>query len=316
MPHLFLTGCSSFTGCWFAEALVEAGYSVTGTFTRSGPEAYTGVDRERVGKILDRITPVWEAPFGSEKMLQALGEQAPDLLGLHAAQVGDHRAEDFDIIGATRATSQGMANVLNVFRSSGGKGVLHTASYFEADTGEGDEPREAFSPYAVCKGLAWQLVRFEAHRSGIPLTRFVILNPFGPLDKPGFTTYLLSTWAAGDCAQVRTPEYVRDNIPVDRLALKYAKACTELVDSPPSGWTWYEPSGYQERQGDFAKRFANEIRSRTGWACELDLLQQMDFSEPRVRINRGGLPSVKWDEGRFWDAVADEAMLRREKDVG
>jgi len=316
LKTVFLTGVSSFTGCWMAKGLLDAGYQVVGTFTRSGPEAYVGLEAERLRLVLDRIEPVWSAPFGSEAMRTALQETAPDILGLHAAKVGDHTAADFDVMGSARETLEGLPELLDDFQRLGGKGVIHTASYFEADTGTGDTPREAFSPYALCKGLTWQLVRFETIRRSLPLLRFVIPNPFGPLDKPGFTTYLLDTWSTGARAQVRTPEYVRDNIPVDRLALEYVGACDQMLATPPERWEWVEPAGFQEPQGVFARRFADEVRSRTGWACELEIPVQTDFRQPLSRTNRGTEISVDWDAGAFWDSLVQEALSRRGLDVG
>ena len=44
------------------------------------------------------------------------------------------------------------------------------------------------------------------------LAKFVIANPFGPLEEPRFTAYLAREWLGGRSAVVRTPEYLRDNI--------------------------------------------------------------------------------------------------------
>ncbi|MGA0370051.1 MAG: NAD-dependent epimerase/dehydratase family protein [Kiritimatiellia bacterium] len=314
-PTVFLTGVSSFTGCWFAHLLLAAGFKVVGTYTRSGPEAYSGIEAQRVNLVRDRIDPVWSAPFGSDRMLEALENTGAAVLGLHGAQVGDHRAPDFDVLGSARATTEGLGNVLEIFRKTGGQGVIHTASYFEADTGKGDEPREAFSPYALCKTLTWHMVRYEIIRRRIPLVRFVIPNPFGPLDKPGFTNYLLRTWSENKPAEVRTPLYERDNIPVSLLAAEYVNACRILLEKTVSGLEILEPSGFRETQGAFAERFAGELRSRTGWDCALIMNQKTEWNEPRVRQNRGTNQTVQWDESVFWDAMAKEALHLKENRV-
>ena len=51
------------------------------------------------------------------------------------------------------------------------------------------------------------------------------------------------------------------------------------------------PSGYVEKQGEFAQRIVHEASTRLGWACELKLARQEDFSEPlsvRTRNPRAG----------------------------
>jgi nucleoside-diphosphate-sugar epimerase len=189
---------------------------------------------------------------------------------------------------------------------------VHTASYFEADTGEGDEPREAFSPYALSKTLTWQIVRYQVMLRQIALTRFVIPNPFGPLDKPGFTTYLMNTWKKGEVAEVRTPDYVRDNLPVTLMALQYQQVCKETHDRrpPQTVWRTVEPSGFAESQQAFAERFALEIRKRSSWACEVQFSEQKKFPEPRVRKNRGAsdLQKLGWQENIFWKKIVSESI--------
>ena len=64
--------------------------------------------------------------------------------------------------------------------------------------------------------------------------------------------------------------------------------------------------GYVESQGQFAERFANAMRQRTGLACELALADQREFAEPLVRINTDRIDpaSYGWNETEAWDAIA------------
>jgi hypothetical protein len=67
------------------------------------------------------------------------------------------------------------------------------------------------------------------------------------------------------------------------------------------------PSGYAEKQGEFARRVAREIRARRGWACDLELQRQEDFREPLRRVNiEPAAPLVPgWDESAAWDAFVE-----------
>ena len=171
------------------------------------------------------------------------------------------------------------------------------------------------------------------------LGKFVIPNPFGPMEEPRFTAYLMKTWKEGKPAAVKTPDYVRDNIHVDLLAATYSDFVDQLVaassekssPSPPLGVTVpggspsppleeragerrpltchnqllrCNPSGYIESQGAFALRVAREVKARTNWACEVELGTQTDFTEPLVRINSE--PATRlvhgWSEAKAWDA--------------
>ena len=46
--------------------------------------------------------------------------------------------------------------------------------------------------------------------------KFVIPDPF--FEEPRFYNYLVQSWLKAEVPAVRTPLYVRDNIPVDLLA--------------------------------------------------------------------------------------------------
>ena len=73
-----------------------------------------------------------------------------------------------------------------------------------------------------------------------------------------------------------------------------------------SGCAKTNPSGYVEKQGQFAQRIAREVKARTGWACELELAKQEDFSEPLSRANTEPAARLvpEWNEQKAWDAFA------------
>lgn len=308
MSHLkvFFTGASSFSGYWFCHRLLESGHQVTATFTRGGPGEYEGTDRERVERLLPHITPVWGAPSGSDAMLEALAGGPFGLLCLHAATVGDYKSENFDVLEALRLNTCRIDEVLHTAKQGGVQALVTTGSYFEADTGAAPEPRQAFSPYALSKTMTWQAYRFMAGRANLPLGKFIISNPFGPLEKGGFTSYLARTWLRGEVAECRTPDYLRDNIPVDLMAIAYADFCERMFrDKSPVAIC--DPSGYVGSQGEFARLFAGKLQSRWGVPCEVRLAKQEDFNEPLERANTTNVLSAfsDWSELASWDQLAD-----------
>jgi nucleoside-diphosphate-sugar epimerase len=232
LMKLLLTGISSFTGYWFAKSLVAAGHEVVGTATGS-LERYDGVRRARMDQLrpLCRIIP--DAPFGNATFLKLLRDEGPwDLLCHHGAEAANYKSPDYDAQQALANNTLNLRTVLAALKDGGGKGVLLTGSVFENDEGVGNEPMRAFSPYGLAKGLTWQVFRFYCDRAGVPLGKFVIPNPFGPWEEPRFTAYLMKTWKAGQTAQVKTPDYVRDNIHVDLLALAYVRLAEQITLAP------------------------------------------------------------------------------------
>ena len=118
--------------------------------------------------------------------------------------------------------------MLEALRADGLKGVVMTGSVFEQDEGAGETPLVAFSPYGLSKGLTAEVVRHRCREFGLRYGKFVIPNPFGPLEEPRFCAYLVRTWRKGEIARVNTPSYIRDNIHVSLLAAAYAKFVGEI----------------------------------------------------------------------------------------
>jgi UDP-glucose 4-epimerase len=302
---ILFTGASSFTGFWFIKALAASGNEIvcplTGTL-----EHYTGTRSQRVERLKPLCNFIPNAPFGSDEFLKLVRGQNFDLLCHHGADVTNYKSRDFNAQGAFEKNTLNLRTVLAAMKPRGIKAVILTGTVFEAEEGAGDEPLRAFSPYGVSKGMTAQFFQSCCGEAGVPLGKFVIPNPFGPFEEARFTAYLMRNWRDGKTAEVKTADYLRDNIHVDLLATVYerfanrvARLKTEFVKN--------NPSGYVEKQGEFAQRVARETKARTGWPCELKLLKQEEFGEPLKRMNME--PAAKltpdWNEQNAWDAFVD-----------
>ena len=303
---ILLTGGSSFTGLWICRALAGGGHRVIATLTRQ-VAAYANVRRQRVDALNACAMLVPGIGFGTPEFVALLRTQGPfDLLCHHGAEVTNYTSADFDAVAALAANTAGLRSVLSAHQESGGCAVLLTGSVFEAEEGAGSRPMRAFTPYGLSKTLTDQVFRYYVPEAGLRLGKFVIPNPFGPLEEPRFTAYLIKTWREAKTASVRTPDYVRDNIPVDLLAGCYRLFAERLYASSET-FLHLNPSGYVESQGAFTRRFAAEMQPRLKLDCAVKLELQSDFSQPLMRVNtdpaRRLIPT--WDETAFWDSYAD-----------
>jgi len=243
-----------------------------------------------------------QAPFSSDNFHKIIRENRFDVLCHHAAEVRNYKSPDFDALRAVQNNTLNLRATLTALKPRGLKAVCLTGSVFEPDEGNGDEPLRAFSPYGLSKGMTFQVFRYYCHENGLPLGKFVIPNPFGPFEEPRFTAYLMRNWREGKPVEIKTPDYVRDNIHVDLLAAVYGQFVQRLSISP-AGCAKINPSGYVGKQGEFAQRVAQETQARLGWACELKLARQEDFSEPLNRVNMepAGKLVPDWNEAKAWD---------------
>lgn len=309
---ILFTGGSSFTGCWFVQELALAGHEVVATFRRKPDDYPDELRRERVALALQNARGVFECSFGDERFLQLLHDEHWDVLCHHGADVTNYKSDDFDVAAAVAGNANNAARVFLALaeRSAGKAAVLLTGSVFENDEGAGSGGLEAFSPYGLSKAQSYQVLRFCARRAGLTVGKFVIPNPFGPLEEPRFTAYLMKNWFGGRTPSVNTPDYIRDNIHVSLLAKAYRDFAERLINM--DGLHRVNPSGYVETQGEFAQRFAAAMRERLNLPCELDLQKQTDFSEPRERYNTDAIDAdgLGWNESAAWDELANYYSAR------
>jgi len=303
---ILFTGASSFTRYWFVRRLAIAGLEVVCPL-RSVLSTYAGVREKRVRELQSLCRIVENVSFGSERFITLIHEQGPwAVLCHHAAEVADYKNPDFDIHAALLNNTRNLRAVLVALKQAGGSGVVLTGSVFEDDEGEGDRPLRAFSPYGLSKGLSWDTFRYFCTEVALPLGKFVIPNPFGPFEEPRFTNYLMRTWSQGIPAEIKTPDYIRDNIHVDLLAECYAAHVDQLL-SGGAVMLKCNPSGYAETQGAFSTRVAQAVRARSQLKCDLILRPQAEFAEPTQRVNTQ--PAVllipQWNEAAAWDAFAN-----------
>lgn len=299
--RILLTGASSFTGYWFARELVAAGHEIVAAFRGSGH--YDGVRAERTTLVRELCETHFDCRFGSDAFLDLVCSASGgfDALCHHGAEVGDYRSPDFDPYRAAALNLHRLPEVLRALKKRGCGRFVLTGSIFEPEEGTGTEPRHAFSPYGLSKGLTATAASFYAAREGFTFEKFVIPNPFGPYEEPRFTSYLMRRWLKRETARVQTPGYVRDNVPVSLLARAYVRFVSSRPE--PGSVRHLNPSFYAESQGAFAARVRREAEARLGFSCALEFANQTEFPEPPERINTDPCDpaALDWNETVFWD---------------
>ncbi|MDE3174846.1 MAG: NAD-dependent epimerase/dehydratase family protein [Pseudomonadota bacterium] len=301
--RVLFTGASSFTGFWFVGRLAAAGAEVVAPL-RGAVESYEGVRAERVRWLSQWAEIAPDCAFGEPAFLDLIRARRFDVLCHHAAEARGYREPTFDVAGALAANTRNIAEVFETLRERGCKAVVATGSVFEPDEGAGPEPRRAFSPYGLSKGLTWRTIEYWGETLGLPASKFVIANPFGPFEEARFVAHAVGRWAHGEAVEVRTPNYLRDNIHVDLLSMAYAKFVAEAAAG--GAGRSFGPCGYMETQGAFAERLGRELGARLGLAGAVKHAVQTDFSEPLARVNSHVIDPAAygWSEGKAWDALA------------
>lgn len=303
MARILLTGASSFTGLWIAEALAGAGHEVVVPLTR-GVDAYTGLRGERVARLAASAAPVFNAPLDSDLFRDLARTGRFDLFAHHAADIPGYRSPDYDVAEGVARNLAGAEAAVRAAADGGCRALVSTATVFEPGEGGEGPDAPAVSPYGLSKGLTGQALAGYAANAGLSFGRFVIANPFGVLEEGRMAWSLFQAWFRGEPGRVLTPAYVRDNQPVTALAAAYARLAEKLLAAAGPVRLDARPSGLVGTQGDFARRLAAEAGPRLGLACDLVLNEQIDFPEPRVRVNDEPCLPPGWSGETFFDAYA------------
>ncbi|MCA4917707.1 MAG: NAD(P)-dependent oxidoreductase [Phenylobacterium sp.] len=304
MARILLTGASSFTGLWIAEALAASGHEVIAPLTRKA-DAYPGLRGERVARLSASAARVFEAPLDSDRFRDLARTGGFDLFAHHGADIPGYRSPDYDVAAGVARNLAGAGPAVRAAADGGCRVLISTATVFEPGEGGEGPDAPAVSPYGLSKGLTGQALAGFAEDAGLSFGRFVIANPFGVLEEGRMGWSLFQAWFRGEPGRVLTPAYVRDNQPVPHLADAYVRLAGRLLESDRPVKLDARPSGLVGTQGDFAKRLAAEAGPRLGLACDLVLNNQVDFPEPRVRVNDEPCLPSGWRGEAFFDAYTD-----------
>lgn len=299
--RILLTGVSSFTGCWFAKVLHERGYQVVCPVPRE-KKFYDDLKKERLDYLPPGVQVVFNCPFGSSLFIDLLANQF-DLLCLHGSYVLGYGKDTFLYSEAIRQNLFRVEDVLGKSLEFGVKGVVWTSSVFENAIElkiKNPQPPPWYR-YALSKKISGISLKHLCWESGIEFGRFVISNPFGPLQDRKLGHHLARNFLEKNAFELKTPHYVRDMIHVRHLASAYHK----MVDSffTPKPLSYLDPCEYVSSLLDFARTFYDEFSNRLGYSCGVSGCD-MDFIEPRTLTNETEVsdliedynPASCWDE--------------------
>ena len=301
--RVLLTGGSSFTGCWFAAALADAGCEVIATCRRPLDD-YTGIAARRLALARRAGCALFGAlAFGEPRFVRLVATARIDLLCHHGAAIGDFRSPGFDPLACHDAATAGADAVMAALARGGGRALVLTGSVFE---GAGTAAAKPVLAYGRAKAQIRATLTAAAARHVLASACFVVPHPIGALEKPGLGTYLSTRWLAGQPARLRHPTLVRDFIHVDLLAALYAEFCgAQLRAGAPR---LRAPSGRAATLLEQARWLAAALSPRLGVPCAVlgaEPPEPSDEPERLVNPEEAGARAATWPVEEAWDRLAD-----------
>jgi UDP-glucose 4-epimerase len=301
-PVVVLTGISSFTGAWFAHELVSRGARVVGVLTRPRRD-YEELQAKRLAWLGDEVEFIDGAPVGSEILEESLRRlERIDVVGWHHAVVGDYRSPDFPVGHAIDSGLVGVPRLAAIAAERGCRAAVVTHSVFESGQGIPPDGR-AIGLYGVAKRAVSEGLTVQMDAVGIACSHFTICNPVGPLENARLTGYLVRHWLTGGIPELKAPHWIRDNIPIDLLALAYSDALEGAIEGQAEATV---PSWRPMTNLEWAQLVSSEFGDRLGVPTPLAIAANLDDSEPTLRAGVDAIREPEtWSEAAFWDSYAN-----------
>jgi UDP-glucose 4-epimerase len=236
---IVISGISSFTGSWIAQAFALAGWQVRGLCSQKKSD-YQGVRLTRLERIASLVELHFEIKAETGAMEKWISRHSPSLWLHHHHFMDGFRRPDYNWDKMSEICLNPLPSVVRALSNVECKGILYSGTYFEP--GEGGERFATATPYGRSKAMVWKALERLASLYHIPLAKIVIPNPVGPLENSDrLIPVLLETSRGGDPFRLNSPNAVLDNVPVTKLAGEYVEAANRLLKGwrgvvRPSGW--------------------------------------------------------------------------------
>lgn len=259
-----LTGATSFSGAYIAEALIKNGLSVYMPL-RLNKENYQGIKAQRLRLIEDAslsnsqsVTEfIDNCDISSEELVEQIDKIQPQIFINHGGYIENYRSPDFDFLKHLETNLRHIQLLIRQLKDNDCKLFIHSGSAFEPG---GEYSKFGISPYGVAKKMVWDMLVFWCQQIGLPCTKIVIPNPYGSLENedrllPVFASLIKS----GQSITLKGSADIRNNIRIEKLAEYYAEACLrDPNESPDCFVEEIKPVGNIESQLDFVKRALQE----------------------------------------------------------
>jgi nucleoside-diphosphate-sugar epimerase len=264
---------------------------------------YSDLKKQRLRFLPPGIEVIFNTPFGSDKFIEIL-DQKFDLLCLHGSYVLDYGKDSFRFGEAISQNLHRIEDVLRKVRVNNIKGVIWTSSIFEnaINIGQQNSNVPTWFKYALSKKMSGMTLEHLCWKENINFGRFVISNPFGPLQDKKFAHFLAKSFFEKQTFEIKTPFYIRDLIHVQHLAEVYCNMTDSFFTKSPT--VFIDPCEYVCSLFEFANLFSNEFSKRLGYSCRITT-RDMDFTEPRELTNKTDISSVidNYDPSLCWDQL-------------
>ncbi len=277
MKLLFL-GASSFTGYHFVKKISETKkYKIYCTLTKNLCE-YDAIRLRRI-KLLSKhknIIFIDKTKFGDKKFINLLSKKKFDFICLHHASTKNYN--DDSKFNLNKSLKKNTSNINSVFSKINSETtIIISNTIFQKIP---SKKYKAVNKYGISKSIAYDKIKNYCKKYNLKFKSIFITNPWGILEEKKLNYYLINSWINGEEAIVKFPNYIRDNIFIDKLTKQYIKLLyskSKKID--------YFPSGYCCTNEEFIKALKKKFEKFFKTNADVKFIYNLKHSQPKIRIN-------------------------------
>tara|TARA_B100000579_G_scaffold422505_1_gene424602 strand:- start:1163 stop:2071 length:909 start_codon:yes stop_codon:yes gene_type:complete len=277
MRLLFL-GASSFTGYHFVNKISDNKQNKIYCTLTKNLNKYKSTRLERI-KLLNKKKNIFfinKVKFGDKKFIKLLSRKKFDIICLHHASTKNYNNDlKFNL---NKSIKENTPNIRKVFSKIHNQTTIIVTNTIYQKINE--KKYKAVNKYGISKSITYDKIKSICKEFDFKLKSIFITNPWGILEEKKLNYYLINNWLKNKKTFISHPNYIRDNIYIDKLTKYYLK----ILNSNSTKINYF-PSGYCSTNKVFIEAFKIKFEKFFNKKVKIEYANNAKYSQPMSRIN-------------------------------
>lgn len=276
MKILFL-GSSSFTGFHFVNNLSKKkNNKIVCLFTKKKND-YQSIRYRRISALSKKknIKLIYKIKFGDSKFIKLVKKKF-DVICLHHAETKNYN--DDKKFKFKKSINKNIQNINKVFQNLDKKTLIVISNTIFQKIQS--KKYSAVNNYGKSKSITYEKLKKACTKFNLRFKSIYITNPWGIYEEKKLNYYLIKSWINGEEAIVKFPNYIRDNIFIEKLSKQYIK----LLNSKSKKIDYF-PSGYCSTNEEFIKALKKKFEKFFKTNAYVKFIYNLKHEQPIIRIN-------------------------------
>jgi len=278
MKNILFVGLTSFTGFYFVKDMCKNKKNKIFCVLTKDKKKYDYLKKKRLNIISKNknVKLISNVKFGDKKFLKLIKNIKFEIFCFHHAHTNNYNDDSkFNFRKSIRNNLNNVDKVFSIIPQNAK--IIITNTVFQKIDKKKYKP---LSNYGLSKTVSYEKMVELSKKYKIEYKSFFIPNPWGILEEKKLNYYLITNWLNKNKTEIKFPNYIRDNIFINKLSEEY----NNLLYLRSKQKEFF-PSGYCSSNKVFIealrKKFEKFFKIKTD--VKYSLMTKTD--QPLIRIN-------------------------------